>query len=132
MDTLTDRQTKYSNPRCACAPRVNDHNMSPASCKTGSFQGKLGSYPSAGSVGTTSHTGLPSRPFSIPYTVKGALRNTPSTGAEGCLAGDLKTFGERAITQEPRQALFSAFSRPKKGWWPKASNQSEGLKQVRT
>ena len=23
-DTHTDTQTKYSNPRCACAPRVND------------------------------------------------------------------------------------------------------------
>ena len=23
-NTHTDRQSKYSNPRCACAPRVND------------------------------------------------------------------------------------------------------------
>ena len=26
--THTDRQTKYSNPRCACAPRVNDNMTS--------------------------------------------------------------------------------------------------------
>ena len=37
-DRRTDKQTKYCNPRCACAPRVNHHDYGKISSWSKNFQ----------------------------------------------------------------------------------------------
>ena len=68
-------------PTRAAKPVGHDHNMSPASSPADSFQSKLAGY-HPGSLDATSHSGLLPRSLSLPYTVKGTLRDTPPTRGE--------------------------------------------------
>ena len=57
--THTDTQTQYSNPRCACAPRVNDRYTTHSTKVTsydGSKQNTYYTIPKAGSL-------IPAREF---------------------------------------------------------------------
>ena len=87
-------------------------------------------------MGATSHSGLPPRSLSLPYTVKGTLRNTPPTrGESSCLTRDIKTAEKRSHNPGSLKSAgfyLSTFSGPQKRWGTKASNQPQGLEQVNT
>ena len=122
-------------PTRAAKPVGHDHNMSPASSQADSFQSKLAGY-HPGSLDATSHSGLLPRSLSLPYTVKGTLRDTPPTRGESSgLTRDIKTAGKRSHNPgslKPARFYLSAFSGPQKRWWTKASNQPQSLEQVHT
>ena len=107
----------YSDTR-ATKPVGHDHNMSPASSQADSFQSKLAGY-HPGSLGATSHSGLLPRSLSLPYAVKGTLRDTPPTKRESSgLTRDIETARKRSHNPgslKPARSYLSAFSGPQKG-----------------
>ena len=74
-------------------------------------------------MGATSHSGLPPRSLSLPYTVKGTLTR------------DIKTAEKRSHNPgslKPAGFYLSTLSGPQKRWGTKAGNQPQGLEQVHT